>query len=149
YNTNYNVLDNRVRATETWLRGGFEWKPTADVTVKNQFYGYHAARDWVDSETYTFDPATGNVDRDRFFVGHHQNLVGTITDMIWRSNIAGMDNRFAAAVSMSHLDFFSPQSAIFPGDTVTLVNPNRGLFLDAGPLVIRTSSAKIDDFAVS
>src|SRR5437762_9779841 len=81
------------------------------------------------------------VDRDRFFVGHRQDLYGNVTDLTWKSNIYGMDNRFAAALTASHLDFFSPQSANFPGDTVTLVNPMRGFFLDAGPLTTRTSSA--------
>ena len=149
YKTNYNVLDNHVTAKELWLRGGFEWSPSTDIKVKSQFYGYHADRDWFDSETYTFNPATGMVDRDRFFVGHRQDLIGNVTDLTWNSNIYGMDNRFAAALAASHLDFFSPQSADFPGDTVTLVNPIRGFFLDAGPLTLRTSSAKIDNVALS
>ena len=66
YKTNYNVLDNHVTANELWLRGGFEWRPSQDIRVKSQIYGYHADRDWFDSETYTFNPATGMVDRDRF-----------------------------------------------------------------------------------
>src|SRR5205085_2745960 len=140
YNTNYNVLDSHVTANELWLRGGFEWTPNKDVTVKNQTYGYRSDRSWLDSETYQFNNITGLVERDRFFVAHQQQLIGNITDLTWNSNIAGMDNRFATALAVSHLDFFSPQSANFPGDEVTLVNPMRGFFLDAGPLTTRTSS---------
>jgi len=146
YKTSYNVLDNHVNADELWLRGGFEWAVNNDVTVKSQFYGYGADREWLDSETYQFNASTGLVERDRFFVAHRQRLVGNVTDLTWNSNIAGMDNRFAAALAASALDFFSPQSANFPSDEVTLVNPMRGFY---GDLVTRTSSAKIDNVALS
>ena len=36
--TNYNVADNSVGAQQLWLRGGFEWALSNDVTIKNQVY---------------------------------------------------------------------------------------------------------------
>ena len=82
--TNYNVLDNSTGAEELWLRTGFEWAPTNDVTVKNQTYYYQAKRHWLDSETYAFNTTTNStIDRDRFFVGHNQHLVGNNTDLSW------------------------------------------------------------------
>src|SRR5581483_84147 len=65
--TNYNVADNSVGARQLWLRGGFEWALTDNVTLKNQAYDYNARRHWYDSETYAFDVATNMIDRDRFF----------------------------------------------------------------------------------
>ena len=44
-NTNYNVFDNHVKADELWLRGGFEWNITRDLTLKSQMYGYGAKRE--------------------------------------------------------------------------------------------------------
>ena len=38
--TNYNVADNSIGARELWLRGGFEWALSNDVTIKNQVYNY-------------------------------------------------------------------------------------------------------------
>jgi iron complex outermembrane recepter protein len=50
--TNYNVADNATGAQELWLRGGFEWRPLNNVTIKDQVYSYQAKRNWLDSETY-------------------------------------------------------------------------------------------------
>jgi iron complex outermembrane recepter protein len=83
--SNYNVLDNSTGAEELWFRSGFEWIPTSDLTVRNQFYYYQARRHWIDSETYAFNLATSMIDRDRFSVTHNQHLVGDNTDLIWNS----------------------------------------------------------------
>ncbi len=40
--TNYNVLDNSTKAEELWVRSGFVWTPSTDLTVKNQSYYYQA-----------------------------------------------------------------------------------------------------------
>ena len=57
--TNYNVLDNFTGARELWLRTGFEWAVTDDVTLKSQVYSYQTKRTWLDSETYAFNPGKG------------------------------------------------------------------------------------------
>src|SRR5262249_8476671 len=97
---NYNVLNNSVGSQELWLRSGFEWTPTSNLTVKRQAYVFDAKRHWLDSETYafSFDPVTPGkpIDRDRFFVGHNQRLYGSISDLLFDSRPLGMENRFAA-----------------------------------------------------
>ena len=55
FNTNYNVLDNHVKAHELWLRGGFEWNITHDLTLKSQVYGYGAKRHWFNNEIEAFN----------------------------------------------------------------------------------------------
>ena len=55
FNTNYNVLDNRNEAKELWLRGGFEWNITSDLTLKSQMYGYGAKREWFNNEVEAFN----------------------------------------------------------------------------------------------
>src|SRR5262249_54007299 len=103
--TNYNVADNATGAQELWLRGGFEWRPLNNVTIKDQVYSYQAKRTWLDSETYAFSstmmlPCPGSqpscIDRDRFAVFHNQNIFGNNADLTWDSLIFGMENRFAA-----------------------------------------------------
>lgn len=139
--TNYNVLDNFTGATQYWVRGGFEWELTPDVTFKNQSYVYHATRTWLDSETYAFDSTINEVDRDRFFVSHDQHLVGDIANLTWNSSIFGMQNRFATELAASHNSISFAESANFPSDTVTLVDPSRGLY---GPLVTQTRTSVLD-----
>ena len=113
--TNYNVLDDLTGARDLWLRTGFEWALANNVTLKNQSYYYEAKRHWLDSETYSFcgpptittcfgvgsGPTTTGIDRDRFFVGHKQNLFGNNTDLTWDLYLYGMENCLAAQLQVS------------------------------------------------
>jgi iron complex outermembrane receptor protein len=129
--TNYNVPDNSVGAHELWLRGGFEWALSNDVTVKNQVYDYGAQRHWLDSETYAFDLATSTIDRDRFFVTHNQHVTGDNTDVLWNSSFFGMENRLAAQLQVSRNDITFAQEGnpnVFPADTVSVLNPDPGFY---------------------
>ena len=146
FNTNYNVLDNRNVAQEVWLRGGFELKLAPDLTLKSQVYGYGAERTWFNNEVEAFNSTTNMVDRERFYVAHSQRLVGNITDLTWDANIAGFDNRLVTTLSSSYLDFVRPGAANFPGDSVSLVNPDRGFY---GLLTTQQQTARIDNEALS
>lgn len=146
FNTNYNVLDNRNVAQEVWLRGGFELKLAPDLMLKSQAYGYGAERSWFNNEVEAFNTATNTVDRSRFYVAHSQRLVGTITDLTWDADIAGFGNRLVTTLSSSYLDFVRPGAANFPGDSVSMVDPNRGYY---GLLTTQQQTARIDNEALS
>jgi iron complex outermembrane receptor protein len=146
FNTNYNVLDNRNVAQEVWLRGGFELKLAPDLTLKSQAYGYGAERSWFNNEVEAFNSTSGLVNRERFYVAHSQRLVGNITDLIWDANVAGFDNRLVTTLSSSYLDFVRPGAANFPGDSVSLIDPNRGFY---GLLTTQQQTARIDNEAIS
>lgn len=146
FNTNYNVFDNRNVAQEVWLRGGFELKLAPDLILKSQAYAYGAERSWFNNEVEAFNTATNTVDRSRFYVAHSQRLVGNITDLTWDANIAGFDNRLVTTLSSSYLDFIRPGAAKFPGDSVDLVDPNRGFY---GLLTTKQQTARIHNEALS
>ncbi|MEA2902784.1 MAG: iron complex outerrane recepter protein [Alphaproteobacteria bacterium] len=146
--TNYNVLDNDTGAHELWLRSGYEWALTNDLKVKSQFYSYQAKRHWLDSETYAFNTTTGNtIDRDRFFVGHDQHVVGTNSDLVWDSRFLGLENRFAAQLQVSSNRLtFSQHAGGFPEDSVPVINPSRGVY---GVLEPDTINKQLDIVATS
>lgn len=144
--TNYNVLDNHKTINETWVRGGFEWNVTTNVTLRSVTYGYEAHRDWFNSEVSAFNSVTNRVDRERFFVHHDQRMIGNNTDVTWDTNFFGMHNRFVAGLEAYHLDFIRPAATIFNPDSVTLVDPDRGFY---GPLETRRQTAVIDSFAIN
>ncbi|KRQ01122.1 TonB-dependent receptor [Bradyrhizobium manausense] len=146
FNTNYNVLDNRNVAQEVWLRGGFELGLAPDLTLKSQAYAYGAERSWLNNEVEAFNTTTNTVDRSRFYVAHSQRLVGNITDLTWDADIAGLENRLVTTFSSSYLDFVRPGAANFPGDSVDLVDPDRGFY---GLLTTRQQTARIDNEALS
>ena len=156
--TNYNVADNATGAQELWLRSGFEWRPLNNITIKDQIYSYQANRNWLDSETYAFSLTTPMqpclnslptcIARDRFAVFHNQNIFGNNAGLTWDSVIFGMENRFAAQLQTSNnrITFKEDISEPFPDDSVTVVNPQPGLY---GPLQLSTRNSTLDDIAGS
>ncbi|MGY4374145.1 outer membrane receptor for monomeric catechols [Bradyrhizobium sp. i1.3.6] len=132
--TNYNVLDNHSGANELWLRSGFQWDITNNISLKSQVYGYDAHRHWFNNEISSFDQTVGNfagaqsIYRERLALDHAQRLYGNITDLTVNSNVAGMDNRFVATVAASSNQFNVSQDTLFFNDYVDLLNPDRGLY---------------------
>jgi iron complex outermembrane receptor protein len=127
--TSYNVLDNHSGASELWLRSGFQWDITNNISLKSQVYGYDAHRHWFNNEISSFDDSgPNNVYRERLALDHAQRLYGNITDLAVNSNLGGMDNRFVATVMASSSQFNVSQDTLFFSDTVDLVNPDRGLY---------------------
>ena len=151
--TNYNVADNSVGAQQLWLRGGFEWALSNDVTLKNQVYDYRAQRHWIDSETYAFNLDTSTIDRDRFFVSHNQHVLGDNTDLTWNSSFLGMENRFAAQLQVSRNDITFTEEGnpnTYPADTVAVVNPDPGVYsVPAGPPEPDIRNSHLDTVAVA
>jgi len=151
--TNYNVADNATGAQELWVRGGFEWTPVNNVTIKDQVYNWRAKANWLDSETYSFDDGAvfgpNLIDRDRFFVTHDQNLVGNNLDFTADTGFWGMENRFAAQLQASRnwitfVEEGNPND--FPFDAVTVVDPSPGEY---GPEFPDTRISRLTDIAGS
>ena len=147
--TNYNVLDNVNTADETWLRGGFEARLAEGWGLRGQLYRYAAEREWKNNEVLAFDPASGRIDRERFYVAHDQTLLGGKLDLVHDGRLAGRANQLVAALEWSDLDFVRPGAANFPSDRVSLLAPERGFY---GPLTtqqqtsrIRTVAAVVED----
>ena len=108
---------------------------------------------WIDSETYAFNPDEGAIDRDRFFVTHKQQVVGDNTDLIWNSSFFGVENRFAAQLSVSRneIQFAQEQNPddypFVPFGSVTVVNPIPGLYtLTPEPGFL---NSRLDDAAIT
>jgi iron complex outermembrane receptor protein len=152
--TTYNVLDNNSGAQELWLRSGFQWDISNNVSLKSQVYAYDAKRHWFNNEVNSFNDsptpsaggAQGDIYRERLSVDHDQKLYGNVTDLTVNSNIWGMDNRFVTTVAASSLQFNVRQEDNFPSDTVTLVNPDRGFY---GPNVTKPFYTHVNNVALA
>jgi iron complex outermembrane recepter protein len=155
--TNYNVADNATGAQELWLRTGFEWSPLNNVTIKDKVYSWRAKANWLDSETYSFDPdgaaiagAANMIDRDRFFVFHDQQMIGDNADLTWDSRLFGFDNRFAAQLQASRnwitFDEQDVNATNYPYDAVSVVDPSPGVY---GSELTDTVNNRLTDVAGS
>ena len=144
--TNYNVLDNRNNGEEYFVRGGFDWNLGSGLTLRDQVYYYHAKREWFNNEVTAFNAGIGLIDRERFYVAHDQSLVGNKAALQWDAKLAAMDNRLAAALDYSSLNFDRPGAANFPFDNVPVAAPSRGVY---GLLTTRKQTADIRNIAFS
>jgi len=136
---NYNVGDNVMDSTTYWTRARIRWRPSARTAFRNEVYYLSADREWLNAETYAFNPATNLVDRDRFYVAHDQSIAGNRFDVQLQHPIGGYANRFLAGFDVNQLDFFRP-SFFADGDSVNRYTPATGVF---GPLTPADQTADI------
>lgn len=147
---NYNVADYRVHSEQYWPQLLLKWRPSENLTIQNFTYYFHAERQWQNAEIYAFNPATGLIDRDRFYVFHKQRLFGDQASLTYKGTLFGLANTFVIGFDYSHLNFLRTRG--FPdGDSVDPFNPSPGSFgplLQPGESVARKSPTRWDDFAV-
>jgi iron complex outermembrane receptor protein len=147
---NYNVADSKIESQQYWPQVFVKWTPSDNITVENFAYFLSAKRTWIDAETYSFNTATSQIDRDRFFVLHDQRMWGDQASVKIKGKLFGLDNTFILGLDYSHLDFMRYRG--FPdGDSVDPFNPVAGSFgslLQPGELVMRASPTTWDDTAL-
>jgi iron complex outermembrane receptor protein len=155
---NYNVADSYIHSQQVWPQLLLKWTPVENLTIQNFTYYFHAHREWDNSETYDFTTvaldgvtplASPEINRDRFYVFHKQNLVGDQGSASYKSTIFGMANTAVVGFDYSHLNFNRIRG--FPNnDLVDPFQPNPGLFgplLEPGDLTERQSPTRWNDYA--
>ena len=155
---NYNVADAYIHSQQVWPQLLVKWTPVANLTIQNFTYYFHAHREWDNAETYTFATtgldgttplATPQINRDRFYVFHEQNLVGDQGSASYKSTIFGLPNTVVVGFDYSHLNFNRIRG--FPNnDLVDPFKPDPGLFgpiLEPGDLTSRQSPTHWNDYA--
>ena len=154
---NYNVGDASIGSHQVWPQLLVKWTPTENLTLQNFVYYFHAHRSWLDAETYQFTTvdlngnplATPQINRDRFYVFHQQDLTGDQGSATYKSVLFGLPNTAVVGFDYSHLNFNRIRG--FPNnDLVDPFNPSPGLFgplLQPGELVPRASPTHWNDYA--
>ncbi|HWM71952.1 MAG TPA: TonB-dependent receptor [Steroidobacteraceae bacterium] len=154
---NYNVGNASIHSSQSWPQLLLKWTPNEHLTVQNFTYYFHARRAWEDAETYqlTTVDLNGNplpspqINRDRFYVFHQQNLIGDEGSVTYKGAVFGLPNTVVGGFDYSHLNFNRVRG--FPdNDLVDPFNPSPGLFgplLQPGELVPRDSPTHWNDYA--
>jgi len=155
---NYNVSDASIHSQQVWPQLLLKWTPREDLTIQNFIYYFHAHREWDNSETYTFTTValdgvtplpSPEINRDRFYVFHKQNLIGDQGSATYKSSVFGMANTLVVGLDYSHLNFNRIRG--FPNnDLVDPFKPDPGLFgplLEPGDLTERQSPTHWNDYA--
>jgi len=155
---NYNVADANIHSNQQWPQLLVKWMPNESWTLQNFLYYFHAHREWMNAETYTFTTVdlNGNplpspqINRDRFYVFHKQNLTGDEGSVSYKGSLFGLPNTVVGGFDYSHLNFLRTRG-FPPNDLVDPFNPSPGLFgplLEPGDIVPRNSPTYWDDYAV-
>lgn len=132
---NYNVDDDRMDKDVTWVRLNFDWKPVDGLLLRNESYMNIENREWKNAEVYTFNTATGQVDRGDFLrIDHDQHIFGNRSEASLEHAFFGMSNRMLAGVEYYFNHQQRNNNAPFGGgDAVNFVRPTPGSFSSPDP----------------
>jgi iron complex outermembrane receptor protein len=156
---NFNVSDSYIHSQQVWPQVLLKWTPSENLTIQNFTYYFHAHREWDDAETYLFTTVgldgvtplpSPQINRDRFYVFHKQDLIGDEGSATYKSTVFGLANTLVGGFDYSHLNFNRIRG--FPNnDLVDPFDPSPGLFgplLQPGELTPRQSPTHWNDYAV-
>ncbi|RZM77507.1 TonB-dependent siderophore receptor [Pseudoalteromonas rubra] len=141
---NYNVADSRSDSEHLWSRLSVNWQLTEALSLSNTLFHFKADRAWQNAESYVFNPASGQVDRDRFFVFHDHTFYGNKLEMVYHHKIANMPHQLAFGAEFKATDF-SRERGFPDGDSVSLFAPVAGQF---GPLDKHLSPTDIRQWGI-
>lgn len=128
---NFNVADNEISSEAHMYRIDGVWSVNESITNTSQTYFYLADRIWKNSESYIYNPDSGDVDRDRLFVEHERAVFGFINTTRYVGELGGKKHIFTAAVSHSDINFDREvgfNTTNFFVDSVDLRHPVAGTF---------------------
>lgn len=106
---NYNVTDGVQTADSDWLRTRVSWQIDDRLRFVNEASYYDATRRWLNSETYTFDAASGLLKRGTTRIEHEQRYWVERATLLSDTTLAGRRNRASAGVEFSSGDFDVPR----------------------------------------
>lgn len=124
---NYNVLDGVMKSDTVWVRTGIEYELTDNWLIRNDFAYYHADRYWANSEDYSFNAATGLLDRTTSLITHDHESWTNRTSAKYDGDLFGFRNRFTAGFEYMGTDFGS-QRRFGTTTSVDPFAPVRGTF---------------------
>ncbi len=141
---NYNTADGTINSSQIWPQGLVKWSISDSWQLEDSFYYFHANREWRNSESYSFNPSTNLIDRDRFEVLHDQSIFGNQVSLTNTAQLHGMTNKLVLGLDYSHLQFNRHSGGVIT-DSVDPFNPSPGL---VGPPSVKLSQTSWDDPAV-
>ena len=162
---NYNVGDAVLNSSSYQPSLTIIWQPTPALTITNQTYYYHAARNWMNAEQYIFIPVgtvDGNggiapineIERDRFQVHHNQQLPGDSLNFVYAHKLFRRSNTLSAGYEFYNVSFSRARGFNFANnyaDFVDALHPVQGSYAvpyDPGDNAARVAPTKITDNAV-
>jgi iron complex outermembrane receptor protein len=103
--TSFNIAEPIVNFNDQWLRAKVEYQASERIKLRNETYQLTSKRQWRNTESYTYVPATGLVTRGSYLeILHDLKQTGNRFDATFDGLIAGMKNRFVGGFDVSRVD---------------------------------------------
>ncbi|MFP1678480.1 TonB-dependent receptor [Alloalcanivorax sp. C16-2] len=122
---NYNVRDGEMTADSQWLRTKADYQLSDRWRLINELSLYNANRDWANSEDFTYNDATGQLDRGTTRINHHHRFATDRFYGVYDGQLGERRHRLAVGAEYQYTDFdsrrrFGATSSVDPFD------PDRG-----------------------
>lgn len=127
--TNYEFANSVERSRTAWARSNIALEIADGLKLVNELDYYDAKRRWRDSETYSYNAATGLLNRSVTRIDHDNTILTERFLVASDATIAGMRNRASVGLEYSYTTFANPRS-FGTGTPVNLFAPQRGSFPD-------------------
>ncbi len=152
---NYNVADHVIDSKSHWQRIHLNWMPNDALVNKTTLYQFSADRNWQNAESYIYNSATGNLDRDRLYVKHDRKLWGLQSGFTFTTELASRASLFSIDVEYSENDidhFVGFEPVDFFVDDIDIQSPDQGTFNTfdvAGTVDIRKDTLLLKTSAIT
>jgi iron complex outermembrane recepter protein len=133
---NYNAEDSLIEYRDNWTQLKLEWEASDSITFSNTLYRLTTNRHWRNIESYSYNAATGLIDRaDALEIAHDQVQYGNRFDATIESNVLGLKNWSVVGLDVNQVEFkyahnFDNGAALASVDPF---NPQVGLFQSDDP----------------
>lgn len=147
---NFDVLDGDVGSDTLWLRARGEYVVSDSLKLVSDTSWYTSDRIWRDADEYTFNAATGLIDRSTSLITHDHQYWSQRLHLGFDGEIAGMRNRFAAGVEFGGTSFFTKRR-FGAAPSADPFKPVRGTFPQDTPANFGTRqdvTADVDSYAL-
>lgn len=124
---NYNVRDGLMDSHSYWLRTRVEFALTDRWQLANELSYYDADRRWRNAEDFTYDDASGLLDRSTTKIYHDHKFWSERALASYDGDLGRNRNRFSIGVEYTDTDFSTVRRF---GETTSVdpFNPERGYF---------------------
>jgi iron complex outermembrane receptor protein len=104
---NFNLDDGVMGSDTLWLRARAQLELAPSLTLVSDTSWYASDRSWRDSDEYTFNAATGLIDRYTSLITHDHEYWNQRLHLAFDGTLAGMRSRLTLGAEFGKTDFFT------------------------------------------
>lgn len=113
---NYNVRDSVIAYEDLWTRLKAEWRPSAEVSVRNELYRLTSDRHWRNLESYTYQPGSGLIRRSGYLeILHDQTQEGNRLEAALDTVLFGRRNQLLVGFDVNRIRFRHTNNSPYGG----------------------------------